>query len=80
MLLFTMILALVAGIWDLCLALNLEKTQGKSMFLASNLETPKENKCFCFPRASGDPGGTIGPATPKNHIYIYIKPGRKTPL
>mgnify|MGYP001172318794 CR=1 FL=1 len=40
------------------------------MFLASNLEKPKENQCFCFPRASGDPGGTIGPTTPKK---IYHK-------
>ena len=45
------------------------------MFLASNLEKTKENQCFCFPRASGDPGGTIGPTTPKKK---YITNPRST--
>ena len=45
------------------------------MFLASNLEKPKENQCFCSPRASGDPGGTIGPTTPKK---LYITNSRST--
>ena len=38
------------------------------MFLASNLEKPKENQCFCSPRASGDPGGTIG-AAHRHNLY-----------
>ena len=45
------------------------------MLLALNLEKPKENQCFCFPRASGDPGGTIGPTTPKK---LYITNSRST--
>ena len=44
------------------------------MCLASNLEKPKENQCFCFPRASGDPGGTIGPTTP-----VILAPGVGNP-
>ena len=35
------------------------------MFLAWNLKKHKENQCFCSSRASGDPGGTVGPTTSK---------------
>ena len=45
------------------------------MFLASNLEKTKENRCFYSPTGSGDPGGTIGPTTPKK---LYITNPRST--
>ena len=41
------------------------------MCLALNLVKPKDNRCFCFPKASCDPGGTIRPTTPV--ILVHSK-------
>ena len=72
---FTILLALFAGIGDPFLALTLKKPKENQCFWLRTLKNLRKTFVFVFPRASGDPGGTIGPTTPKK---IYITNSRST--
>merc|ERR1711953_249946 len=63
MLYFTIPLALFAGIGDPFLALTLKKPKENHCFWLRTLKNLRKTFVFAFPRASGDPGGTIGPTT-----------------
>ena len=75
MLYFTILLALFAGIGDPFLALTLKKPKENHCFWLRTLKNLRKTFVFAFPRASGDPGGTIGPTTPKK---LYITNSRST--
>ena len=72
---FTILLALFAGIGDPFLALTLKKPKENHCFWLRTLKNLRKTFVFVFPRASGDPGGTIGPTTPKK---LYITNSRST--
>ena len=75
MLYFTILLALFAGIGDPFLGLTLKKPKENQCFWLRTLKNLRKTFVFAFPRASGDPGGTIGPTTPKK---LYITNSRST--
>ena len=75
MLYFTILLALFAGIGDPFLALTLKKPKENQCFWLRTLKNLRKIYVFAFPRASGDPGGTIGPTTAKK---LYITNSRST--
>ena len=75
MLYFPILLALFAGIGDPFLALTLKKPKENHCFWLRTLKNLRKTFVFAFPRASGDPGGTIGPTTPKK---LYITNSRST--
>ena len=80
MLYFTILLALFSGIGDPFLALTLKKPKENHCFWLRTLENIRKTFVFVFPRASGDPGGTIGPTTPKKYISQTPDPPPKRPL
>ena len=63
MLYFTILWALFAGIGDPFLALTVKKPKENQCFWLRTLKNLRKTFVFAFPRASGDPGGTIGPTT-----------------
>ena len=77
---FTILLALFSGIGDPFLALNLKKPKENHCFWLRTLKNLRKTFVFVFPRASGDPGGTIGPTTPKKYISQTPDPPPKRPL
>ena len=68
---FTILLPLFARIGDPLLALTLKKPKENHCFWLRTLKNPWKTFVFAFPRASGDPGGTIGLTTPKKLYVSY---------
>ena len=62
------------------MALALKKPKENHCFWLRTLKNLRKTFVFAFPRASGDPGGTIGPTTPKKYISKTPDPPPKRPL